>query len=1649
MKQQAIYKIIGMQKDVADSGMDNQHAFDIHNMRLRGVDTNTLSALVNEQGNIRAIEGTLAGKVIGFGTINNKAILFTHQDIDGSSPAPATTVNGVICDYPEERSTKHCDHIYIVEAHDLPNNQPAHDGTDCSLSVTEFFSGDLGFSFEAPIECTTYFENEEIQKVYWVDGIHQLRYANIAGSNAQLPITDNLMFDSVPMLHLQESASVTRNSTGGVFPSGTVQWCFTYLNRYGAESNIAWVSPLYYSSPDDRGGAPGEMCANSFTISIRNYEPKGRFDYIRLYHIVHTSTDTQPEVRRVADIAVPDGGSGYSDIVFTDTNTTGEIIDNSELMYLGGTSIIPQTLEQKSNTLFLGNLKQETNYLCEAISSLPDNAFDSSVISFRLTPENESAVPVDNPSGYYSYQHQLLFSSYDITSFRRGEKYRFGFQAQDKTGKWSDVLWLGDELNDSVSPVFSTKLQTVQAFCTFNSTIVNTLISNGFVKVRPVVVYPEPWERNIFTEGLLNPTVYNVKDRSGNSPFAQSSWFIRPFPPIDLGGASFENVFANVNITLDEDGNYCRPGVAHYPFSEHTISSEGVVRPAMSQLFSWNGEVWRWFGSLAIDSVSGYDFSNLGAPAEYRHNYPLGDSQQRNGEIQSMYNYRPGYKSASDGLYNVGGYIYKFPYVLRNEQDYSYHDNCSDFVNIFSDFFYVDQSILTMNSADIEFDQILQAQKLSDFSFKVIGYVPITSFVSSYDITTKTAPNKFYRKDNDAMQLPVGLYNIETVGASMFNDCVHGYKSFINGAIWHDDLAWSTVEFQTNGAFPAVMGSTTAYENDHNFPIGFAVYPWHGTGSLNNDNVGSRKVFSEDNAKETKNLVSNNYISAELKSKILANLHYSYKTYYAPPTSCLDIPAVSKIVLDTQQVSLTKLDDLSDIEGTKFSIPNYFGTVDKLITPISSVLKYPTRDTNEVDWNIYPMTRKGGYPIMASYLPYYGHTRTYDNQNHIAFSYPYSPIGVHNTLVGDPLGSQGVAQWKMKEGSDKKMSSIPIKYKSCNHIVIALDYVDNKQHYLGWNGFSSVSRLYADLGLSSLDTVPDVAPFWDAENLLGQTSAQLFDNASIPGVEIHNDSEHHFSWITFDDYPQGFLYMGMLYRDDNTVENKFGGDSEEALEQNQWLPAGEAVHLSSNSTVELVWQAGDTYYQRYDALRTYPFTEDDVNKVVDIVSFMTETHTNIDGRYDINRGLSNNNHCRPQNFNKLNYVYSQRDNFFTYHSINPKKVHLNVFEYSFVYSLMKTAGSLRDEWTHITLASSYDCDGNKGPLNRITRLDNNLVAFQSNGVAQILFNENVQLQASEGLPIELANSGKLQGLRYYTTETGCQNKWSVSVMPNGIYWIDGRVKEFYVLSEGISQLSTTKLMSTWFHTNKATSGVWNPSSWSGFLSLHDSTTGELFLTSGTDCLCFDTLAGEFTSFYDYNETSAMFTIGGHVITAARDKSSNNANDTLWLHRRSKVSHCNFYGVQYPFWVEVICNNNNQSSDYGMEKIFDNMSWRSDAWSWEQTEAQGEYWRHLPFVTFTSLEGFTNYQTFSCVFDRTSGQEQTSHPLHPYTSSTMLNLRKKFNVWYTTIPRSNESSANTYRDRIRDKWCHVKLTASTDVSYYKYILHDLSVTYFIP
>ena len=154
------FKVKGMQRDLAESSFNSQYAYEIKNMRIMATNDNTLMSLVNEKGPKQLpitwhdtpdnTTNYFLGDPIGQVSIGDYYVLFTTTNTP----------------------TKQ-DYIYkFWFEKDINNNDVLHGKT---LSIVN-----LGFDKEYPIETLGYYENEGIQKVYWVDGINQPRFINIA-----------------------------------------------------------------------------------------------------------------------------------------------------------------------------------------------------------------------------------------------------------------------------------------------------------------------------------------------------------------------------------------------------------------------------------------------------------------------------------------------------------------------------------------------------------------------------------------------------------------------------------------------------------------------------------------------------------------------------------------------------------------------------------------------------------------------------------------------------------------------------------------------------------------------------------------------------------------------------------------------------------------------------------------------------------------------------------------------------------------------------------------------------------------------------------------------------------------------------------------------------------------------------------------------------------------------------------------------------------------------------------------------------------------------------------------------------------------------------------------------------------------------------
>ena len=1328
----------GMQRDLSKSKFSPEFVFEAMNIRLTAREDNTLLSVTNEKGNAEVtLSIPIEGTVIGHYVLNNYLVLFT---------------TGLV------------DRIYRLEYNE-------------GFNVTKLYEGSLNFNTNNPIECVGIYENEEIQKIYWVDGRNPVRFINITRT-----YDSSYIFNIAHDLVLDEIVTVTSNKElKGSFPSGVVQYVFTYFNKHGAESNIFHHSPLVYAHRSNRGGSPEEVASNSFDISITELETK--FDYVRIYSIVRTSINAIVSVKKVADLSTKSGS-----IFYTDNNTTGETVDPTVLLYLGGENIIPECITHKDNTLFLGNYTLPTSTFN---STDEDNAKKGTfTFAYKQTP------PYERRKDIYDYSTQLDMNSYEITSLKANETYRFGIQFQNRIGRWSEVLWIGDN-KVTLAPTTNVptgtdnvdKLQTntlVKAQYTLPSSIISKARSLGYIRARGVIVYPTTSDRDIVCQGILNPTIYKVDDRDTNSPYAQSSWFFRPYTK--TWGAS--------------SGSYHyskRGSIATYTDME-SVNKSGV------QVEGINGVLDR---SNAIE---------VGTTLSY---------------------------TDSDG-------------------------------NVFDRDFYVDSSIVTMHSPDIEFQDSIEGFIDSDLKCTIVGHININNLKSfrSVEASTPSANDADYGFLDSFPENQNATYLPSTEGGML-----------ISAVNW---IGTPITKDENSGAVGSILWKTVGK------PFGWAVSPWQRSGSLIND-------FAKR---------ADDIVISKLKHNRTINTRISYETYIGKHN--WEAPSgISKIaVFDSEEQSIIYIGDTGH---------SYYGNIDKVVTPGSKT--YGTgADVYYVEAN--NSSGESEPSIEELYVSNFKPLRTYSIVIDEAYKYSKDPVS--------------------------------IKYKSTKHIVFEFNKYNNNRV------------------------------------ILPKLSGQFYKHT--------NDENAYYTTLTTDKF--AVLWLAELSR---TVPDniKFGGKSKDALLNNKWNIAGNPVCLQ-NDTVTVEYLQGDTYLQRYDCLKTYPYSLEDENNVTEILSFFCETRVNIDGRYDRNRRNFNNLALSPNTFNLLNPVYSQSNNYFNYYILDPS-LKINNFKNSITWSKEKSLGEEVDQWTNITLASTLDLDGDKGNITALKTFNNEIYCFQDRGLSNILFNSRVQIPASDGVPIEITNGLKVQGKRYISNHIGCNNKWSITESPSGLYFIDNHTDSIYLFNGQLNSLSDNLGFGSWIK-EQASFEAWNPTSFNNFISYYDKANKDVYFINSDKCLCYSEKIGQFTSFMSYEGVYPLFNIKNNLFSIKNNK--------VWKHFAGKYN--TFYGSFKPYSITFIANSNPT-----IDKIFNTIEFRSD--SWENGTLLNE--------TFDTLDVWNEYQQANSCLE--------------FKRNIPSNLKRKFRIWRANIPR--DSSNN--RDRIRNTWAYIKLSMNNSNTW-KTEFHDINISYFM-
>lgn len=737
----------------------------------------------------------------------------------------------------------------------------------------------------------------------------------------------------------------------------------------------------------------------------------------------------------------------------------------------------------------------------------------------------------------------------------------------------------------------------------------------------------------------------------------------------------------------------------------------------------------------------------------------------------------------------------------------------------------------------------------------------------------------------------------------------------------------------------------------------FATYLWH------------RETSYSDNGIEKKNSDGNSRkVWSKPVKKIISNTRECTTSYLRDSLSYIDdIEEINKF-----NYYELPIDDIKVITTNNDAIYKLNSNMGNSYT---ETLSY-TSDTNK----LFPTNNE--YPIYGQ--QYYAY-----NEDSISDYITYNTIIVDGKAV-------------------TSKDPVRIKYRETPHAIISFGSKNNstvKLPRMSINHKSEIDRVGEDAVTRRL--------FWNTKNnsytkdFIWTKYINEYTNYMNP-TDIGNNYFFYNANPSINDY---YYLADLCVQDPDTSPYELSNGNKDIISQYSFIPAGEAINLTGE-TISLRGNHGDTYYQRWDCLKTFPYSTDDKNQYIDITSFFVESRINLDGRYDKQRGLKYNLGVLNTNFNLINKSYTQRNNFFNYRQIEDEGV--NNFPNQITISKTKVLGEDVDSWTNITLASVFDLDGDKGKLNAIRKINNDLYCFQDSGVSRLLYNSRVQVNTSDGVPIEIANSAKLQDKQYLSDSIGCQNKWAIKSTPQGIYFVDTYNGELYRINDkGITPISQNKFKN---YFTKLRPNVWSPSLWNynnaeDFVDSikleYDSTTSDLYIINKDIALAYNELLGEFTSFYDYG--SVLYWIN------LEDKSLQIYNDGMY--EAYKGDYGTFKGKRNsPAVIEFIAN-----GDFDSDKVFETIelttsdiakinNWKADCYPFDTLEVSNEYQK---------------------------GKNEASS----------TNVKKKFRTWRWQIPRNskkNEDGIITNRDRIRNMWAKIRLSKNYNSPL---SIYDINVAYY--
>lgn len=256
----------------------------------------------------------------------------------------------------------------------------------------------------------------------------------------------------------------------------------------------------------------------------------------------------------------------------------------------------------------------------------------------------------------------------------------------------------------------------------------------------------------------------------------------------------------------------------------------------------------------------------------------------------------------------------------------------------------------------------------------------------------------------------------------------------------------------------------------------------------------------------------------------------------------------------------------------------------------------------------------------------------------------------------------------------------------------------------------------------------------------------------------------------------------------NVQGSQYGGNSESAFENNQYISTGHINFSPQNSNFDSVF-GGDTFINMY-AKKKIAHTDgtgsgNSIYPSTGII-YPVESSINLDLRDGVFLGSSDDMNYTVYDDNFINETYSCQNTSKTFVQKPANFKDVNKYGNLIAASNLKLAGNLFDAYTTWDANEIHELETGKGEIYNLFNLRGDLFALQQSGVSKLTINPRVVVDNTDAAAVMIATgTGQvIERSDYIDTTYGSQHYNNAIVTNTAAYWYDNNMSAFCKLVYG-------------------------------------------------------------------------------------------------------------------------------------------------------------------------------------------------------------------------------------------------------------------------